>query len=293
MLWLLSVLCCAGCEILTDVDVQCAQSVDCERAFGAGHECGADGFCRASVAASPVTAAAPLPPEWSCLERPAAAPPDMPRAMVRAVLDVYDYASARGLKGIGMIACMKTDPACANPTVSRVASDESGAMEFSVPYGFDGHFELTGEPQLPLLLSDLPWTETRTVAAPMLTPAVLSATAVAGGDRYDEERGFVLLAIHDCDGDPAAGVRVEASAAPGNAAFYFDSALPSRDLGSTRVAVLGRHGEARAMAGFINVTPGFPTFSVSLAQDGRSLGVITVQVRPGAMTMARFQPGYP
>jgi hypothetical protein len=289
--WLLLTSSLCGCHLLLDVDPQCVQSADCEALLGPGHVCGADGACSALYSAGGATRS-PLPPRWECLEDQSKVVELDSQRKVPVALDIYDYATSAPVAGISVRACAQTDALCEEPIVADLETKADGSVEFDLPYGFDGHFELTGSPMLPLLFTDLPITEQLSLDVPMIKPQTLTANAELGGDRYDPRRGFVLLSMFDCYGKPAAGVRLDAPGDLNNRPFYIDGALPTRDLQSTVINQLGQPPEPVAMAGFINVTPGFATFRATLEGSGHHVGYLTLQARAGAMTLARFQAGY-
>src|SRR5688572_6786773 len=86
---LLLVLASVGCQALTDLDAQCAQSADCERLFGAGHVCVGDGVCSA-VGTGRGAAQSSLPPRWACLDRPFVLPQAEAGRSVEVSIDIYD-----------------------------------------------------------------------------------------------------------------------------------------------------------------------------------------------------------
>jgi hypothetical protein len=288
---LLLILSSSGCQILTDVDAQCGQSADCEQLFGPGHVCGGDGVCSPVVTASGAVRAA-IPPRWACLERSAPLIEVDSGRSVQVRIGVYDYAKGDPLEGIRIRACAPDDRSCNQPIVDGITTDDDGMVEFEVPHGFDGDFELAGDDRPPLILSGTPRVEDSSMQALMPTTRTLTENAALGGDRYDETRGFVLLALFDCYGQPADGVRLDALSAPDNAAFYFDGSIPTRDLHSTRINHRRQPPESLAIGGFINVMPGSATFRGTLDEGGYHMGYITVQVRSGTVTVAHFQAGY-
>jgi hypothetical protein len=285
----LQALVCAGCQVLIDVDPQCAESSDCVSRFGPGHVCTGDGAC---AMMANIDADGLLPPRWECLDSLAQPAPPDPERTVQVRLDVYDYADGQSLSDVTVRICSHTDITCSAATPAEFTSDQDGVVEMDLAHGFDGHFELSGEGVLPLILYDIPFVADVSVGAPMLRMESLAANTAKGGEAYREERGFLLLMLFDCSGMPAGGIRLEAPADPDNPAFYFDGPVPSRDLQSTVVSPVGRPLRPLAMAGFINMKPGFPTVRGFLADTDTSIGRINRRVAPGSITLARFQGGY-
>lgn len=290
--WFLLSLVTLGCEVLVDVDAQCQRNADCERLFGAGHACRADGVCARDEATTPSRPAS-LPSRWACVGKPAPRVELDADRSLRVTLAVYDYVGGDALEGVSARACLHSDVPCARSLGDEQVAGADGVIEFELPYGFDGHFELTADGMMPLIMSDGPLTEDGDAHVPMLSQATLSATASAGGERYDAARGCVLLDVVDCAGEPADGVRLEATGMPDNLPFYFNDQLPTRDLSGTLVNPIGVPPEPAALAGFINVPPGFATFRATLEEGGQHLTYITLQVRSQTLTLTRYRPGVP
>lgn len=282
-----------GCQALLDTDAQCEQSADCELRFGPGHVCGAGGVCSAagtSTGSSPIRAA--LPESWACVNKPGQAlASDDPQRRLHLRLAVYDYTTAEPVAGVRARACAYADVACSRPVGADQTAGSDGTVEFELPYGFDGHFELTAKARVPLIMSDGPLTQNATAQIPMLTADALTAMAERAGEGYEPTRGSVLLDLLDCNGAPAEGVRLEAVGAQGNRPLYFNAQLPTRELGGTRVSSLGKPPEPAALAGFINIKPGIVTFRAALEAGGQQLTNITLQVRAQTLTLTRFRPG--
>jgi hypothetical protein len=100
-----------------------------------------------------------------------------------------------------------------------------------------------------------------------------------------------VLDLVDCEGAPADGLHVELVDTPDNRALYFEGPLPTRDVSGTVVSSLGRPPQEAALAGFMNVEPGFVTVRLSLEGSGQHVTYVTLQARPQTMTLTRFKPG--
>jgi hypothetical protein len=112
----------------------------------------------------------------------------------------------------------------------------------------------------------------------------------------NEDRGIVLLAVYDCDGNPAPGVQLRQEERDGEEAeqpYYFEGSLPDRDRDETIVSRrLTRTMSPLAVGGFNQVREGYQTFYGVLAATGQPIGRVTLQVRPLTMSIAELHAGY-
>jgi hypothetical protein len=115
-----------------------------------------------------------------------------------------------------------------------------------------------------------------------------------GDSVADFNLGVAIIEMFDCDGAAGDGVHLEKLDGTDEHAFYFDGALPDRELESTTVSsALGvRGGAPRAVGGFNNVEPGYITFEATLWETGELIGEFTAQIRSGYMTYINIYAGY-
>jgi hypothetical protein len=282
-----------GCQVWLDVDEpQCKRDEACVALLGAGTRCGASGVC-VQVLEQDAPQPSELPARWACLREPTKDFIPDPDRTLRLRMDVVDVVTLRVPEGLRADACMLSDVECAAPLFAQVTPGSDGFMEFELPYGFQGFIRLAAPNYIPALSYDSrPYTESLTTSGPaVITPGVLNAISTGGGSAADPERGLVFLEIRDCNDAAGDGVRIEDVGA--EPPFYFEGALPARDLSATAISnQLGAGREPRAVGGFSNLQPGYTTFHAVLPQSGDSVSRVTVQVRAGHITYVRMRAGY-
>jgi len=109
------------------------------------------------------------------------------------------------------------------------------------------------------------------------------------GEAYAPDLGLLAVRAVDCNGHPAAGVRIEFEDLHGKpgASWAVHDALAVRGVD----AVLTPPTDESGVAGFTNVPPGTTQYR-ALLPDGRSYGESAVRFRPDALTMAEARPNY-
>jgi hypothetical protein len=288
-----------GCQLWLDVDApQCTSNAVCESVVGERSSCKA-GVCtrpsRESVdAGAPDASDLPaLPARWACIREPKKDFILDPDKTVKLRMDVVDIISMRVPAGLVAQACTPGDVECERPVAADVKPGSDGFMEFALPYGFQGFITVQAPDYVPGLSYDnKPYTENTTTSGPaIITPAVLSAISANSGMAADPTLGLAFVEIRDCLDAPGDGVRLEkiGEATP----FYFDGALPSRDLQATAVSnQLGAGREPRAIAGFSGLASGYSTLKATLPDTGEVVSSLTVQVRTGHITYVRMRAEY-
>jgi hypothetical protein len=288
-----------GCQLWLDVDApQCSTNTFCESAVGEGSSCKA-GVCTrpelgsADSGAPDASDLPPLPARWACIREPKKDFILDPDKTVKLRMDVVDIISMRVPSGLVAQACTPGDVECERPVAADVKPGSDGFLEFTLPYGFQGFITVQAPDYVPGLSYDnKPYTENVTTSGPaIITPAVLSAIAANSGMAADPNLGLAFVEIRDCNDAPGDGVSLEkiGDATP----FYFDGALPSRDLQATAVSnQLGAGREPRAIAGFSGLQSGYSTLKATLPETGEVVSTLTVQVRTGHITYVRMRAEY-
>ena len=304
----------SGCEIWLDVDApQCKDNKTCVGLLGRGYTCGPAGVCVApaqlsngkpdagnggnagSSAGDAATGGSKLPARWACLENPPATiTPDRNRT-VHVQFDAVDFTTLLPPAGLTADACGPVDIECKSPLVSGATPDADGFFAFDLPYAFSGYFKLTAPDFVPAYqYTNRPAIEDAIIAGPALvTPDTQAAIATHSADDVDLGMGFAIIEVRDCDGKAGDGVHLENKEVGSRPAYYFDGALPSRDLTATVISTsLGATREPRAVGGFYNLTQGYNTFEATLASTGTPVAKITTQIRSGYITYIGLYAGY-
>jgi hypothetical protein len=250
--------CLALCELAHP------DGVTLERAFGA---CTSD-KCAASCIA----------PEWTCLESPVTAQPGPP-AVVRYLIS--DYESGKGIAGLTVVACGKTDFDCATPRAGPATTGANGIVELPLPDGFFGYTQITGAAYGTVLLFAPPVSRDTSLQFPLpqqgITAALLAPIA-----QPDPSRGLVIAVPHDCGGTPAAGVELAITPSDGTVPFYFSQKVPA--AASSTVTQTDDSG-GFAAGGFINAEANTTlTVTATVAADGLSFSW-PLFVRPGGFSV--------
>lgn len=288
-----------GCQLLLDVDSsQCERDADCVGLLGRGFMCGSNGICKRAPQkpASDADAGAMLAARWSCLdEEPATPPPLGSGDEVEVKFDVLDFTTLEPPEGLEVRACAPTDVACSDPLADGVEPDAEGFVTFELPYAFEGYYQLDAPGFLPALsYSNRALTEDAQFPGPLLvSPDALRDLASFGGESIDEKLGTVVLEVLDCDGGPGDGVALSMQDDAEQHPFYFEGALPDRQLNATVVTTaLGRERAPRAVGGFSNVKPNYVTFEARLRKPERMVATFAASIRAGSITFIRLQAGY-
>jgi hypothetical protein len=291
-----------GCEVWLDVDTpQCKTSKDCVGLLGRGYTCGSGGVCLKPTVSKKVDAgadahkAAPLPARWACLDQPPEPIAPDRNKTVKVRFDVVDFTTLQPPPQLTADACGPSDVECAQPLLAGVKPDADGFFDLKLPYAFQGFFKFRAPNIVPAFsYTNRTFTDDISFAGPSLvSPATLMDIAAHSSISVDTTLGVGIIEITDCDGNAADGVHFDNKNAPDNLAFYFDGALPARDLQATTISTaLGAARAPRAVGGFSNLQAGYVTFEATLLTTGTFVGQVTVQIRNGFMTYMRIYPGY-
>jgi hypothetical protein len=289
-----------GCQLLLDVDsTQCERDADCTGLLGRGYTCAVTGICKRMAApAGPQADAGPqLAARWKCLDDEPMKPATVNASeRVTVKFDVLDFTTLEPPPGLIVRACGPTDVSCSMPLLDGVQPDADGYVTLDLPRGFAGFYEIDAPGFLPgLSAGNRPMNEDTTFQGPtVVSPKAQADLARLGGETIDATLGTVVVEVVDCDGGAGDGVRVEMEDEQDQHAFYFEGALPDRQLPGTVITYkLGRpDGDPRAVAGFSNVKPNYVTFVATLLSPERTVATFAAQVRAGSITFVRMQAGY-
>jgi len=307
--WVL-LLCCAAlgtsCSLLIGTgDKQCKSDADCVSAnLGSlcvdqicveQNECGDGGACT-SVGAVTVgkcssdrQCASPAPrclngncvsnavaEQWLCV----ADEGTIRTNTVRYGFHIVDFLSRKPPKNIVVNACRSNDVACVEPVAVFTDQEGTGHAQFELPSGFFGFFELKSASLTTLLYVTKPIIKnTLNRDLPVLTAETIQLTAGILGYEFDMAKGLALLEALDCTDTPQGGIQFTLSGATGDQ-FYLVDQVPSRDATLTEYDAINN----TANGGFVNVPPGFVTFTARLGVDGLELGSFNAQIRPNTIT---------
>jgi hypothetical protein len=259
-----------GCSVLVEPGrEQCSSDGDCQARGGAF----SGAVCRASICQPD--------PVWSCLGS-VMWPAQQPHK-VTVTMTVRDLVTEMGIPEVSARLCRKLDPSCADPVDSDLRSDQDGTIVAAVDAGFDGYIEVAAADYMTGLYFFYPPVQDarRLTVLPLLRPAVLAQLASVSGQKVVPERGHVLLAAYDCQGQTAAGVRLSIDGGDDQTSgFYVVRKLPS-------TVATGTDGSGQG--GFINLPPGTVNVSGELSAD-RPIAYLSVFVRPGQITFTSLVP---
>lgn len=262
----------SGCSVVLKTDAeQCEVDADCP-ARGAEF---ADTVCLERVCQAKVVE---VDPKWGCLGH--VEPPKAGGPMVTVTVKLLDLVSLTPLKNVTAKLCSKYDPSCSTPLEAlEVGAD--GKVAATVASNFQGYFDLQAPDYIPtLVFLDVEATAFNPEIL-MLPPAIADSLASGAGVTVDPTLGFVLSATVDCTLKVSAGVSVSISPSAKETGFYVIASGVSP--GATVTDNTGN-------AGFVNVTPGTPTFTTTRGPGGEKIGEVTTLVRPGSVTYQIIRP---
>jgi hypothetical protein len=214
---------------------------------------------------------------WLCS---ADAPTATTNEAVHYGFHIVDFLSKLPPKNIVVNACRNSDVACAEPVAKFTDTTGMGHAQFELPNGFLGYFSINSDATPALLYVTKPIVkDAENRDLPVLQPSTVQLTATVTGFTFDKAKGLALLEAIDCSGKPAGGVQFKHSADTADQ-FYLVDQVPSKD------AIMTEYDETENTAdgGFINVTPGFVTFSALWGVEGPLLGTFNAQIRANTIT---------
>jgi hypothetical protein len=299
----LSLLTSTSCSLVIDSEkLQCKQQSDCAKLFGedTGLVCVAnfcveptcemdadckqlggqyeDMVCIESKCVDPPSTS-DEPPEWLCLDEPSLVPSAPGPFKVKLV--VQDVVSMKPLLGVQAHLCRKLDSNCDAPD-SMTTSDDSGTIELSVAKMFNGYVLLTRDDLVPTYYffeaaidHDL-----TPPAISLLQPLIAQIQAQMTGAALRSDRGLALVTSYNCMGVGAEGVALSSGDADKDSVLWYSSGgLPSK----TPVVT-----DSSGTGGYVNAPPGNLTIEAQRASDGRSVGVGSLTVKAGGLSIIRL-----
>jgi hypothetical protein len=193
---------------------------------------------------------------------------------------VVEFISRVAPKNIVAMACKTNDVGCTVPVATFTDTEGTGLVEFDLPIGFLGFFDVKSDasPALSYLTKPV---VADTVDRDLQVPAASTVQLLAAieGFVWEPTKGMALVEAFDCSGTPAGGVQFKESKGT-STPFYIVDHTPNRDAS---VSVYDMNNNV-ADGGFINIQPGFVTFTANLGVDGPMLGSFNAHVRAGTVT---------
>jgi hypothetical protein len=199
---------------------------------------------------------------------------------IRYGFHIVDFLSRLPPNNVVARACRNNDVNCAEPVATFTDMDKTGHAQFELPTGFFGFFEVKSDELTTLLYVTKPISRnTLNRDLPVLTTDTVQLLSGALGSPYDASKGLALLEALDCSDTPAGGIKFDMTGSQA-VQFYIVDQVPSRD------AKLSEYDATNntANGGFLNVTPGFVTFSARLGEDGLELGSFNARIRGNTIT---------
>jgi hypothetical protein len=199
---------------------------------------------------------------------------------VKYSFKVLEYVMRAPPANITAWACFGNDVKCTNAIQPVRISQMTGLVEFELPHGFLGFFEVHSDamPALSYLTKPI---EVDTVDRDLQlsSPETFMTLATLDGAEVDESKGMALLEAFDCTGTPVGGVHFESSVG-GVRPFYIVNRVPNNDVAVSSLDAVANVADG----GFLNVEPGFVTFTARYGVGGPVLGSFNVVVRLGTFT---------
>ena len=215
----------------------------------------------------------------------------MQSGTVKYSFHAVDFVSRVAPKKLTVLACRSNDVSCSDPAGKFTDTEGTGLVEFDLPKGFLGFFDIQAEgvkqdgspqPYVPALsyltkpvLEDMVDRDLQ-LPTPELVTALASIEAVAF---EPETKGLALVEAFDCTGKPAGGVRFTEGKG-GATPFYLVDHVPNKNANASVYDKVNNVADG----GFLNVQPGFVEFKAFWGADGPELGSFNAHVRAGTIT---------
>jgi hypothetical protein len=213
--------------------------------------------------------------QWVCTDDQTVKP-----ATIRYGFHVVDFLSREPPGNVVVKACRTNDIDCTEPVATFVDTDKTGHAQFDLPTGFFGFFDVRSDALATILYVTKPIVRnTLNRDLPVVTPDTVALLASLIEYKFDSTKGIALLEALDCSDTPAGGIQFKMAEST-TAQFYLVDQIPSRD------AMVSAYDSTNdtANGGFINIAPGFVSFSARLGVDGLELGSFNARIRPNTVT---------
>jgi hypothetical protein len=210
----------------------------------------------------------------------AAEDPPMAGGTVKYSFTAIEYVSRMAPGNISARACRGNDVKCVDAIPALKISQLDGTIEFELPRGFMGFFEVHSDamPALSYLTKPI-LVDTVDRPLQLSSPETFMSLSMLDGAEIDETAGVALLEAFDCKGTPVGGVHFESSVG-GVRPFYIVNHVPNHDVTVSALDAVNNVADG----GFLNVQPGFVTFTARYGVGGPVLGSFNVSVRPSTFT---------
>lgn len=191
-----------------------------------------------------------------------------------------EYVSRMPPANLTARACRGNDVKCMDAIPALKINQQDGTIDFELPRGFMGFFDVRSDalPALSYLTKPI-LVDTVDRPLQLSSPDTFMTLAMLDGAEIDEGTGVALLEAFDCKGTPVGGVHFESSAT-GVRPFYIVNHVPNHDVVVSSLDAVNNVADG----GFLNVEPGFVTFTARYGVGGPVLGAFNVSVRPGTFT---------
>ena len=193
---------------------------------------------------------------------------------------VVEFISRKAPQNLVVTACRSNDVTCDDPSARFEDAAGTGLVEFDLPYGFMGYFEVKSDALPALSYLTKPLKADRVDRdLQVASDATVQALASVAGIPYEPSKGIAMVEAFNCDATPAGGVHFlesKGSATP----FYLVNHLPNSEV---NLSVYDMNNNV-ADGGFLNVQPGFVTFTARYGVDGPMLGEFNASVRASTVT---------
>lgn len=199
---------------------------------------------------------------------------------IRYSFRVREYVSRESPENISVKACRTADVACKTPVASFADADGTGLVQLELPKGFLGFFEVKSD-ALPVLSYLTKPLRRDLMDRDLQVSAMSTVTLLATTDmtEFDPSKGLALIEAFDCSGKPAGGVHFSESKNDSKP-FYIVNSVPNSDV---QVSAYDPDHNV-ADGGFINLQPGFLTFTARYGVNGPVLGEFNAAVRASTFT---------
>jgi hypothetical protein len=199
---------------------------------------------------------------------------------VKYSFTVVEFVSRLPPANLTARACRGNDVKCVDAIPALKISPEDGTINFVLPLGFLGFFEVQSDalPALSYLTKPI-LVDTVDRPLQLSSPDTFMGLAMLDGAEIQDGTGVALLEAFDCKGTPVGGVHFEASVT-GVRPFYIVNHVPNHAVAVSALDAVNNVADG----GFLNVAPGFVTFTARYGVGGPVLGAFNVSVRPGTFT---------
>jgi hypothetical protein len=214
---------------------------------------------------------------WVCAPDVA---PENPPDSVHYSFQVLEFVSRKPPAKIVVTACRGNDIACTDPVARFDDTDGTGMVQLDLPYNFLGFFQVQSDALTALSYLTKPLrADEHDRDLQVVAQSTLDLLSGVEGTAFEPGSGLVLVEAFDCAKMPAAGVHFEESKGTAHP-FYIVNRVPNSQV---NISVYDADNDV-ADGGFINVEPGFVTFTARLGISGPELGEFNANVRAGAVT---------